>query len=91
MRGTTFHNSYLLLDESQNATYDQIKMFITRMGQNSKVIINGDTKQVDIYDSGLEEIIEKLDGIPKIAYHRMGYSDIQRNDLLKLILKALEK
>ena len=48
MRGSTFHNTYMILDEAQNCTFEQIKMFITRMGQGSKVLINGDTKQCDL-------------------------------------------
>jgi len=58
MRGSTFHNAYMILDEAQNCTFEQIKMFLTRMGENSKVIINGDTKQTDLYrDSGLSYLL----------------------------------
>ena len=51
MRGRNFHNSFMLLDEAQNATYDQIKMFITRMGKGSKAILNGDTAKCDLYNN----------------------------------------
>ena len=91
MRGSTFHNSYMILDEAQNCTYEQIKMFITRMGQGSKVIINGDIKQSDINTrSGLGDIIEKLDGLEGVGISRLGYSDIQRNGILGQILNRLE-
>ena len=91
MRGSTFHNTYMILDEAQNCTWEQIKMFITRMGQGSKVIINGDIKQTDLSKrSGLEEIIDKLDGLEGVGICRLGYSDIQRNGILGNILNRLE-
>ena len=91
MRGSTYHNSYMILDEAQNCTIEQIKMFITRMGENSKVMINGDTKQADIYrSSGLLECIDKLSNIHGIAICSLGYQDIQRNGILGAVLHALE-
>lgn len=91
MRGSTFHNSYMILDEAQNCTLDQIKMFITRMGQNSKVIINGDIKQTDLYDrSGLSYCIEKLSDMEGVGICRLEYHDIQRNGILRSVLNALE-
>ena len=91
MRGSTFHDSYMILDEAQNCTLEQIKMFITRMGQNSKVIINGDTKQTDIYDrSGLSFCIEKLSDMEGVGICRLEYHDIQRNGILRSVLNALE-
>lgn len=91
MRGSTFHNSYMILDEAQNCTLEQIKMFITRMGQNSKVIINGDTKQTDLYDrSGLSFCIEKLSDMEGVGICRLEYYDIQRNGILRSVLNALE-
>lgn len=91
MRGSTFHNSYMILDEAQNCTLEQIKMFITRMGQNSKVIINGDTKQTDLYDrSGLSYCIEKLSDMEGVGICRLEYYDIQRNGILRSVLNALE-
>ena len=92
MRGATFHNTYMILDEAQNCTLDQIKMFITRMGENSKVLINGDTKQTDIKSkSGLQTIIEKLQHIDGVANCELTYDDIQRNGILGEVLKALEE
>ena len=91
MRGSTFHNTYMILDEAQNCTVDQIKMFITRMGKNSKVLINGDVKQDDLRGrSGLDFCIEKLDGVEGVGISRLTYDDIQRNGILGRILIALE-
>jgi phosphate starvation-inducible PhoH-like protein len=91
MRGSTFHNSYMILDEAQNCTLEQIKMFITRMGENSKVMINGDTKQTDLYrGNGLLECIDKLSDINGIGICTLGYEDIQRNGILGAVLHALE-
>ena len=91
MRGASFHNSYMILDEAQNCTLDQIKMFITRIGENSKVIINGDIKQTDLKDgSGLKICIEKLDRIHGVGICEFTNSDIQRNSIIKSILMALE-
>lgn len=91
MRGSTFHNAYMILDEAQNCTFEQIKMFLTRMGENSKVIINGDTKQTDLYrDSGLSYCLDKLNNINGVGICRLEYSDIQRNGILGAILHALE-
>lgn len=92
MRGSTFHNSYMVLDEAQNCTLDQIKMFITRMGENSKVIINGDIKQTDLYNkSGLLYCIDKLSNMHGVGICKLGYNDIQRNGILGAILRALEE
>lgn len=91
MRGSTFHNTYMILDEAQNCTVDQIKMFITRMGKNSKVLINGDVKQDDLRGrSGLDFCIEKLNGVEGVGISRLTYDDIQRNGILGRILNALE-
>jgi phosphate starvation-inducible PhoH-like protein len=91
MRGSTFHNAYMILDEAQNCTMDQIKMFITRMGQESKVIINGDNKQTDIYrHSGLDVCMDKLSTVRGVGICRLGYNDIQRNGILGAVLYALE-
>jgi len=91
MRGLTFHNTYMILDEAQNCTLDQIKMFITRMGENSKVIINGDIKQTDLRgNSGLGYCIDRLQKMHGIGICQLGYNDIQRNGILGAILNALE-
>lgn len=91
MRGSTFHNAYMILDEAQNCTFDQIKMFITRMGENSKVLINGDIKQTDLKGrSGLWPCIEKLRNVDGVAVVTLDRSDIQRNGMIGRILNALE-
>lgn len=90
MRGYNFHNTYMILDEAQNCTLKQIRMFLTRMGQNSKVIINGDLKQTDLHNSGLEEAIDRLKSLQGVGIVNMDYSDIQRNSLLAAVLRALE-
>ena len=92
MRGASFHNSYMILDEAQNCTVDQIKMFITRMGDNSKVIVNGDIKQTDIRDlNGLSIVIDKLHSIQGIGICKLSYDDIQRNGIIGRVLRALEE
>lgn len=91
MRGTTFDDSCMILDEAQNCTLDQLKMFITRMGQNSKIIINGDINQTDIQSrSGLEILINKIKHIKSIGICYLTYNDIQRNGIIADILRALE-
>ena len=91
MRGSTFHNSYMILDEAQNCTTDQIKMFITRMGKNSKVLINGDTNQDDLRGrSGLEFCIDRLKNVNGVGVCELTYEDIQRNDIIGRVLTALE-
>lgn len=90
MRGSTFHNTYMILDEAQNCTFEQIKMFITRMGQGSKVLINGDTKQCDLSKSGLWDCIEKLKNVEGVGISTLTTQDIQRNGILGRILNAME-
>tara|TARA_R100000008_G_C3518425_1_gene132656 strand:- start:93 stop:755 length:663 start_codon:yes stop_codon:yes gene_type:complete len=92
MRGRTFHDTYMILDEAQNCTFDQIKMFVTRMGQNSKVLINGDIKQTDLTRnrSGLESCMHKLNNIEGVSICELDHSDIQRNDLIAKVLRVLE-
>lgn len=92
MRGSTFHNAYMILDEAQNCDVEQIKMFITRMGEGSKVLINGDVKQTDLHEkSGLAYCIAKLQDVDGVGVCNMTYSDIQRNGIIGDILAALEE
>ena len=92
MRGATFHEAYMILDEAQNCTLAQIKMFITRMGENSKVLINGDIRQTDIKKfSGLLECVDRLEGIEGVGVSRLYYEDIQRNGIIGRVLEALEE
>lgn len=93
MRGNTFNNSIMLLDEGQNCTFLNIKMFISRIGINSKVIIVGDTKQSDLYgreQSGLESVAEKLQNLKDVGLIRLDKNDIMRSGILKSVLGALE-
>ena len=91
MRGATFHQSYMILDEAQNCTLDQIKMFITRMGDNSKVIINGDVQQTDISSrSGLQVCVDKIEHIDGVGIIRLTCQDIQRHSIVGKILTALD-
>ncbi len=91
MRGSTYHDSIMILDEAQNCTLEQIKMFITRMGNHSKVIINGDAKQTDVRKySGLHTCMDKLSNIDGIGICILGYEDIQRNGIIGKVLSALE-
>jgi phosphate starvation-inducible PhoH-like protein len=81
----------MILDEAQNCTLDQIKMFITRMGENSKVIINGDINQNDLRGrSGLEICMDKLSNVRGVAVCELGIEDIQRNGIIGDVLNALE-
>ena len=92
MRGRNFHNSFMILDEAQNATLEQIKMFITRIGQNSKAVLNGDPDQTDLNDymkGGLEICMEKLGEIEGISTCKLEGWDIIRNDIIAKILGRL--
>ena len=93
MRGRTLNNSFIILDEAQNTTYQQMKMFLTRIGFNSKVIITGDITQVDIDEekSGLIECQKILKGIEGIAFVYLNETDVVRHPLVKKIIKAYEK
>ncbi|GJM61150.1 PhoH family protein [Persicobacter diffluens] len=94
MRGRTLKDAFILLDEAQNTTPMQIKMFLTRMGQNSKVIITGDESQVDLpknQKSGLRESLKILGGITGIGVVRLQASDVIRHKLVKHIIRAYDK
>lgn len=93
MRGRTLNNAFILLDEAQNTTPMQIKMFLTRMGPNSKVIITGDHSQIDLprnHKSGLTEAIKVLDGIEGIGFVYLDSHDVIRHKLVKSIIKAYD-
>jgi len=91
MRGSTFHDSYMILDEAQNCTLEQIKMFVTRMGKHSKALINGDNKQTDIFrDSGLDFCVDRLSKVEGVGISKLEYHDIQRNGIIGAVLYALE-
>lgn len=92
MRGRTFDRCFMILDEGQNCTYEQLKMFLTRIGDGSKLVINGDTDQTDLksYEAGgFQKCIECLSGIEGIGISELTQADIVRNPLIKRILGAL--
>jgi phosphate starvation-inducible PhoH-like protein len=94
MRGRTLHDAFVLLDEAQNTTNEQIKMFLTRMGPNSKVIITGDQTQVDLpirQKSGLSEALKILNGVKGIGVVSLSGKDVIRHKLVKAIIEAYEK
>lgn len=94
MRGRTLHDAFVLLDEAQNTTSEQIKMFLTRMGPNSKVIITGDQTQVDLptrQKSGLREALKVLKDVKGIGVVKLSGKDVMRHKLVKAIIEAYEK
>jgi len=93
MRGRNFHRSFMILDEAQNATFEQIKMFITRTGRESKAVINGDIQQSDLpfkMRGALDKCMDKLDGIQGIGISELERKDIIRNKLISTILACLD-
>lgn len=94
MRGRTLDNAFVILDEAQNTTREQLKMFLTRMGRTAKFIVTGDITQIDLprkQDSGLESIMNKLDGVDGISIVRFDGRDILRHPLVAKIVKVLEQ
>jgi phosphate starvation-inducible PhoH-like protein len=93
MRGRTLNQAVIILDEGQNTTVPQMKMFLTRMGNGSKIIVTGDLTQIDLPKptrSGLTDAVQRLRGVDPIAIVQLGESDIVRNPLVQLILRAYE-
>ncbi len=93
MRGRNLNDSFIILDEAQNTTSPQMKMFLTRMGNRSKMVINGDITQIDLPKNekcGLLEAIELLAGIPGLAFIYFEKSDIVRHPLVESIVQAYE-
>ena len=94
MRGRTLNNAFIILDEGQNTTQEQIKMFLTRTGRNSKVVITGDITQIDLPNkesSGLLLAIKILNDINKIKIVKLSKSDVVRHELVQKIIAAFEK
>ena len=94
MRGRTLDDSFIILDEAQNTTPEQMKMFLTRLGFNSKIVVTGDVTQIDLPDgkkSGLKEAVKILKDIPDIATVRFTEKDVVRHRLVQDIIKAYEK
>jgi phosphate starvation-inducible PhoH-like protein len=94
MRGRTLANAFIILDEAQNTTTMQMKMFLTRMGENSRMAVTGDPSQIDLPPgtrSGLNEAMEILDGIEGVGFIRFTDRDVVRHDLVSRIVRAYDK
>ncbi len=94
MRGRTLDDCFIILDEAQNTTPEQMKMFLTRLGNNSKAVVTGDITQTDLprgNRSGLKEALSILDGIEDIAIHRFSERDVVRHRLVRQIILAYDK
>ena len=93
MRGRNFHNSFIILDEAQNATIEQIKMFITRLGRKSKAVVNGDVNQTDLPNrvrGGLSTCISCLRGLHGVGIVELDDDDVIRHGIISAILYRLE-
>ena len=93
MRGRTLDDSFIILDEAQNTSKEQMKMFLTRMGFGSKIVITGDVTQIDLPGdkvSGLKEAMRVLKGVEDIAICRLTGSDVVRHVLVQRIIQAYE-
>lgn len=94
MRGRTLNNAVIILDEGQNATTAQMKMFLTRMGNNSRIVVTGDMTQTDLprtIKSGLVDAVHRLKGIPRLSIIHLDEADIVRHPLVSEIVKAYEE
>ena len=93
MRGRTLSNAFIILDEAQNTTKEQMKMFLTRMGEGSKMVVTGDVTQIDLdgKDSGLVHATEILEGVEGIGVCRLTAKDVVRHPLVMRIIRAYEK
>jgi phosphate starvation-inducible PhoH-like protein len=93
MRGRNFNNCFIIADECQNASYEQLKMLITRLGKDSKMVLTGDISQSDLQkhlQGGFYEMIEQLEGIEGIGISRLQFSDIVRHPIIAKILSRLD-
>ena len=94
MRGRTLEECYIILDEAQNSTKIQMKMFLTRLGKNSKMVVVGDKTQIDLvtkYDSGLLDAGKRLKNIKEIGFIYLNEKDVVRHDLVRKIINSYEK
>ncbi len=93
MRGRTLSDAFIILDEAQNTTQEQMKMFLTRMGFRSKIVVTGDTSQIDLprgRKSGLIEAVEVLSGVEDIAVMKLTHEDVVRHELVQAIVRAYD-
>ena len=94
MRGRTLDDSFIILDEAQNTSREQMKMFLTRLGFGSKIVITGDITQIDLPAdkvSGLKEAMRVLQNVEDIAVCRLGEADVVRHVIVQRIIKAYEQ
>ena len=94
MRGRTLEDCFIILDEAQNTTKTQMKMFLTRLGKNSQMVVVGDITQIDLVsekDSGLKDALKKLNKVDDIGFIELSEKDVVRHDLVKKIINAYEK
>lgn len=94
MRGRTLSNSFIILDEAQNTTPEQMKMFLTRMGENSKIVVTGDVTQIDLprnVKSGMIDALDVLNDVEGIKIVRLSASDVVRHELVTRIIQAYER
>jgi phosphate starvation-inducible PhoH-like protein len=94
MRGRTLNDSFVILDEAQNTTSEQMKMFVTRLGFNSKAVITGDVTQIDLPNarrSGLLEAMDVLNGVDGLAFVHFDEADVVRHHLVQRIVRAYDE
>ena len=94
MRGRSFNNAFIVADECQNASYDQLKMLLTRIGMNSKMVLTGDVAQSDLQrqqQGGFLELMERLNDIEGIGIAKLYSTDIVRNPIIGSIISRLEE
>lgn len=88
LRGASFENAIILVDEAQNLTKTELKMLLSRIGKNCKVVLSGDPKQVDIPDSGLMDAVRRLEGLPGVQVVKFQDDDIVRSKMCKQVILA---
>lgn len=92
IRGRTFNKSFMILDETQNCTYEQIKMFLTRIGMDSVAVVNGDLTQSDLFPDmrgGFEHILNKIEGLDRVGIIELEAGDIVRNPIIAKLLERI--
>jgi phosphate starvation-inducible PhoH-like protein len=94
MRGRTLSRSFVILDEAQNTTPEQMMMFLTRLGEDSRMVVTGDVTQIDLpraKQSGLLQVREILRGVPGIVFHTLTAGDVVRHPLVQRIIEAYDR
>ena len=93
MRGRTLNSAYIILDEAQNCSVEQMKMFLTRFGEGSRVVVTGDITQIDLpreRRSGLVHALEVLSDVKGVSIVRLSHKDVVRHELVQRIIRAYE-